>query len=456
MTAPAEAPHRWPLIGHAVPLARKPLEFLAVQRGCGPVVRVHLGRRPAYFVNDPECLRQLLTVDAGKVSKGLLFDKLRPLLGNGLLNSEGDFHLKQRRLIQPAFHREQIARYVAAISAETRAVSAGWGDGRVVRVEREMSSMVIGSITTALFASTISPAGVRTIQECLPQVLDGTFRRLIASMVGLDRLPTRGARQFATAVSRIQEVIREILAAFRADGDTGDGLLALLLAAQGEDGPRSMTAGQLVDEAMTLLMAGSDTTTGAMNFAFDGLGRHPEVEARLHEETDEVLAGRVTVEADDLARLDYTRRVAQEAVRFASPWLLTRRAEAPLDFGGTVVPAGADILFSPYAVNRDPRFYPDPERFDPDRWLPERVRDRPRGAMISFGMGRRQCIGEPFALTAMTVHLATLGAAWRLRPIPGRPTRRTVTAGIERTAELAMTAVARNSRETVVTSGGNR
>jgi cytochrome P450 len=461
MTVLVEAPGRRPLVGHAIPLARRPLEFLGVQRSCGPVVRVRLGRRPAYLVNDPEFLRQMLTVDAGKVSKGLLFDKLRPLLGNGLLNSEGDFHLHQRRLIQPAFHREQIGRYVASISAETRAISAGWNDRQVVRVEREMSSMVIGSITTALFSSTISAAGVRTIQECLPQVLDGTFRRLIASMVSLDRLPTRGARRFNTAVTRIRAVIHEIIRAFSATGDTGDGLLTLLLAAQAEggqaeDGAAGMTAGQLVDEAMTLLMAGSDTTTGAMNFAFDGLGRHPEVEARLHEEIDQVLAGRTTVELGDLPGLDYTRRVAMEAVRLASPWLLTRRAEAPLDFGGVPVPAGADILFSPYSVNRDPRFYPAPERFDPDRWLPERVKELPRGAMISFGMGRRQCIGEQFALTAMTVHLATLCSAWQLRPIADRPTRRTVTAGIERTAELAMTAVARTARPAVVTSGENR
>ena len=430
----------------------KPLAFLENQRLEGPVVRVHLGRRPTYIINEPAFLQQMLTVDAGRVSKGLLFDKLRPLLGNGLLNAEGDFHLKQRRLIQPAFHRQQISSYVGSIAAETRAVCARWDDQQIVRVEREMSSMVIGSITKALFASTIDRHGVETIQECLPQVLDGTFRRLIASMVSLERVPTRGAREFSAAVARIREVIHDIVRAYRADGD-GGGLLSLLFAALDEDGDRGMTADQLIDEAMTLLMAGSDTTTSAMNFAFDGLGRDPGVEARLHEELDRVLPGRTEVGIDDLPRLDYTRRVAMEAVRFASPWLLTRRAEAPLDFEGVVVPVGADILFSPYAVNRDPRFYPEPERFDPDRWLPERVRELPRGALISFGMGKRQCIGEQFAITAMVVQLATLCASWRLRPLADRPTRRTVTAGMERTVELSLTAVSR-VRQAHSTAGG--
>jgi cyclooctatin synthase len=445
MPVVVEAPGRWPVLGHAVPFARKPLEFLVAQRSCGSVVRVRLGVRDAYVVNDPECLRQLLTTDAGKVSKGLLFDKLRPLLGNGLLNSEGDFHLKQRRIIQPGFHRARIAGYVAAMSAQTQAVAARWRDGQVVRVEREMSSMVISSITAALFASTIGPHGVRTIQECLPQVLDGTFHRLIASMVYLDKLPTRGARRFNTAVARIQEVIRDILDTFLIHESNHESLLALLSPTRGEDGETTMTASQLVDEVMTLLMAGSDTTTCSMNFAFDGLGANPDVEARLHDELDQVLQGRTDVGIDDLSKLDYTRRVAMEAVRLASPWLLTRRAEEPLEFAGVRIPVGADILFSPYATNRDPEFYPDPERFEPDRWLPERIRALPRGALISFGMGKRQCIGESFALTAMTVHLAVLCSRWSLRAIAGRPTRRTVTAGIERTVELPMTAVARDT-----------
>jgi cytochrome P450 len=255
-------------------------------------------------------------------------------------------------------------------------------------------------------------------------------------MVALDRLPTRGAREFSTAVARIQGVIRQILASYT----EGEGLLSVLFAAQGEESATSMTPDQLVDEAMTLLMAGTDTTTSAMSFAFDGIGQRPEVEARLFEELDGVLAGRTRVGFDDLVKLDYTRRAAMEAARLASPWLLTRRAEQPLDLGGVPVPVGADIVFSPYAVNRDPRFYPEPDRFDPDRWLPERVRSLPRGALISFGMGRRQCIGESFALTAMTVHLATVCSRWQLRPIAGRPTRRTVTAGMERTVELAMVA----------------
>ncbi|MEV4641986.1 cytochrome P450 [Actinoplanes sp. NPDC049548] len=445
------APGKWPLIGHAVPFARRPLEFLEAQRSCGKVVRVHLGRRPTYIVNDPEFLRRLLTTDAGKVSKGLLFDKLRPLLGNGLLNSEGEFHRRQRKLIQPAFHREQIARYVAAIAAESRAVSARWTDREVVRLERETSSLVIGSITASLFSAAISAHGVRTIQECLPQVLDGTFRRLIASSLSLDLLPNRRARQFDTAVARIQEVIREILRSRSADG-----LPAVLLAARGEDGEQAMTEDQLVDEVMTLLMAGTDTTAGALNFAFDGLGRNPVVEGRLHAELDRVLAGRTDVTAEDLPKLDYTRRVAMEAVRLAAPWLLTRRAEVPLEFGDVSVPAGADILFSPHSVNRNPDFHPHPDRFDPDRWLPERVRLLPRGAMISFGMGRRQCIGESFALTAMTVHLAGLCARWQLRPVAGRPTRRTVTAGMERTVELSLMAVARSGPASPSSSGGSR
>lgn len=438
-----EAAGRWPLIGHAVPIAVKPLDFLTAQRACGPIVRVHLGRRPAYILNDPELLQQMLTVDAGKISKGLLFDKLRPLLGNGLLNSEGAFHMRQRRLIQPAFHRKQMERYVESVVTEAQAASAKLKHNQAVRLEREISSMVIGSNTMALFSSAIGDQGVKAIQRCLPQVLDGTFRRLIASMVYLDWVPTRAARRFNAAVADIQHVVREIIRSFTDDTGNRADLVSMLLAARDEENGQGMTEEQLVDEVMTLLMAATDTTTGAMNFAFDGLGREPHVQERIHEELDRVLAGRTSVAAEDLPRLDYTRRVAMEAARLASPWLLTRRAEEPLEFAGVPIPVGTDLIFSPFAMNRDPRFYPDPERFDPDRWLPEQVKLRPRGAMISFGMGRRQCVGESFAITAMTIHLATLCSNWTFHAVADRPTRRTVTAGIERTVELTMIATSR-------------
>lgn len=220
-------------------------------------------------------------------------------------------------------------------------------------------------------------------------------------------------------VIRLRAIVQQTTEDYRRAGvDHGD-LLSTLLAVRDENTKEGMTNRAIVDQVLTLIVAGTETTSTALAWAFHALGQDPESERRLHAEVDEVLAGRPAC-LDDVPKLGYTQRVITEALRLYPPaWLLTRRTTAEVELGGHRIAPGTTILFSPYALHRDPDVFPDAERFDPDRWLPERANAVPRGAVLSFGAGKRKCIGDAFAMTEATIILSTLAGRWRLRPIPG-------------------------------------
>lgn len=398
-----------PMLGHSVRLLRDPMRFFEYLRRQGDVVSIRMGTMPVYVVNHHELIREILVDQCRKFEKGRQFVKLRPFVGIGLLTSDGEFHLRQRRIIQQAFQRRRIAENAEITRQLAEAAIASWPEGRPVDLAGEIHSLLLAIVTKSFFASELNADAVRVMRQTLPVVLSGMGWRALAPDL-LERLPTPANRRFNRALTDIHQVIDDVIADYhRAGTDQGD-LLSMLMGARDEG--VSMPDQQVHDEAMTLMVAGSETNKNAVGWACYFLSEHPEVQRRVQAEAD---AARTDEE------LTYTRRVITEALRiYPPPWLTTRTATVDVDLGGYRIPAGSMALFSTYALHRDPVFYPEPHVFDPDRWLPERAERLPRGAFLPFGAGNRGCIGEQVAWSQMTIIVSTIARHWTLKPVPGR------------------------------------
>ncbi|MGO1050821.1 cytochrome P450 [Crossiella sp. CA198] len=413
------APGQWPLLGHTPALLRRKFRFTAGLRDHGDVVKLYLGPLQAYFITSPELVHRVLVTDGASFGKGAMFDKFRPYMGNGLAMSDGAFHRRQRKLILPAFRQGRIEHYAGNMIRAATELTGSWRPGEVRLVDADMQGLAVTIVGAALFATELGGPAIEESRRSIPVIVkQGIIRSLSPSFV--ERLPIPGNRAFDTAISRMREVVTQVITGW--DGvDHGD-LLSLLLLARDADTGEGMTEQQVFDEVITLLTAGIETSALALGWIFHELGRNPEVEARLHAELDEVLGGRPVTFAD-LPRLEYTRRVATEGLRMYSLWLLMRRANREVDLGGLRLQPGDEVIVSPYTMHFDERSFPDPDRFDPDRWSPERTAAVPEGAYIPFGAGMRQCIGNSFALTELLTAIATVAAQWRLVPVPDRPVR---------------------------------
>lgn len=434
------APGRWPLLGHTPALVRKRFRFTASLREHGEVVKVYLGPMETYFLTSPALTHQVLVTDAASFSKGALFDKFRPFIGNGLVMSNGAFHLRQRRLMQPAFHRTHIARYAEIMVRATSDLVGSWRPGEVREVEHDMQALAVSIVGEALFSTELGRSAIEEARRSIPIVIkEGMIRALSPSLV--EKLPIPANRRFDKAIDRMRTIVCELIENWRLDGvDHGD-LLSMLLLAREEDTGEGMTAQQVFDEVITLLTAGIETSALVLAWIFHEIARHPEVEQRLHAEVDEVLGGRPAT-FEDVSALVYTRQVINEVLRMYPLWFLMRRTTTEVEVGGVHMPPGTEVIFSPHALHFDPRFYADPERFDPDRWTSDRASDLPKGAFIPFGAGNRQCIGNTFAITEVAIAVATVTARWRLVPVPGKPVRVKYTSTAYPT-RLLMTAVPR-------------
>ncbi|MDH6132033.1 cytochrome P450 [Kitasatospora sp. MAA4] len=417
------APGRLPLLGHALPLRRRPLEFLSALPARGDLVTVHFGRLPAYLVCHPELVRQVLrdpqTFDKG----GPVFDKARLLIGDGLVTCGRAEHRHQRRLVQPAFHPVRVRGYAQQVVAEVDRATADWQPGVPVDVSARMHTLTARVTARTLFSTDIDEPTMDELAHDLSVVLGGMHRRMVAPLGWSARLPTPGNRRFQRALLRLGEVIDTMIEDHRRDpADRGD-LLSALLAARDEESGEGLTGHQIHDQVMTMLSAGTETTANALAWTLHLVGTHPAVEGRLHAELDRVLAGRPP-QVEDLPELDCARRTLTESLRLRSPvWLLTRVTTVDTELGGRRLRAGSTVAFSPYSLHHDPALFADPEVFDPDRWLPERLEEVPRGAMLPFGGGARKCVGDAYALTEATLALARIAERWRLTPQPGRPVR---------------------------------
>jgi cytochrome P450 len=344
----------------------------------------------------------------------------KKFLGEGLLTSEGEFHRRQRRLAQPAFHRQRINAYATAMADYAARTRDRWQTGGTLDVWQEMMRLTLAIVGKTLFDADVEDEA-NEIRVALTEIMR-LFERITSPFAGLlDKLPLRSNRRWLKAKQRLDSIIYRIIDERRKTGEDRGDLLSMLLLAQDEEGDRStMTDSQLRDEAMTLFVAGHETTANALTWSWYLLSQHPEAEANLHREIDAVLAGKLPT-AEDVPRLRYTEMVFAEAMRLYPPaWTMGRRALSDYEVGGYIIPAGSIVLMSPWVMHHDPRFYPDPFRFDPERWTVEARESRPKFSYFPFGGGPRVCIGESFAWMEGVLLIAVLAQQWKLRLAPGQ------------------------------------
>ena len=414
-------PRRYPL-QNWLALQRNPLRFLEGVARHGDVARFRLGPVFVYLVNDPDLIRSVLVTRADAYHKGRALERARRLLGQGLLTSEGALHLRQRRLMQPAFHRERIAGYGETMVRYAGRAAERWKAGETIDVHKEMVALTLAIVGTTLFDADVEEEADE-IGKALTEALE-LFQRLLMVPYGefLEKLPIPSTLRFRSARRRLDATIARLIAERRRNPRDRKDLLTLLLLAQDTEGDGGgMTDTQLRDEAMTIFLAGHETTANAMAWTWHLLSQNPEAEGRLHGELDRVLEGRAPGVAD-LPRLRYTEMVLSESMRLFPPaWILGRRAIVDHELGGYRIPAGSIVLLSQWITHRDARYFPDPLRFDPQRFTAEAQAARPRFSYFPFGGGPRVCIGEGFAWMEGVLVLATIARRRRFLPVDGIP-----------------------------------
>jgi cytochrome P450 len=407
---------------------RSPLQlFLRAHQEYGDLVRLRMGPTISLVsVSSPELVKHVLVDHADKYIKpsGLVRDAW-PLLGNGLFTSAGDFWKRQRRLMQPAFHKERLAALATTMADATQQMLARWharpSASEPLDIAEEMMRLTLGIVGRALFSTDVSGTADRVGQALTVALAETNHRILSLGLYAPDFLPTARNRAFHQALATLDSVVFDIIARRRAGETHGEDLLATLMAVQDADTGERMTDPQLRDEAMTLFLAGHETTANALAWMWHLLALHPEVEARARAEVDAVLAGRVPT-AQDLPRLRYLTQVFEETLRLYPPaWIIARQPAKEDVLAGIHLPASARVIvaLSPYVLHRNPRLWPDPERFDPERFSPENSASRPRLAWLPFGGGQRLCIGNSFALMEATLITASVLQHFRLRAVPG-------------------------------------
>jgi cytochrome P450/geranylgeranyl pyrophosphate synthase len=412
----------YPLVGGLVDILRDAPAYLTriAREHPGEIVGFPFGPATAYLVTHPDHVRHVLHDEWRSFTKGGMWKATRPILGNGLVTSEGAFWLRQRRMMQPLFNAENLAALTGVmVDVIEREVTRLAARGSVtVDMGREMSALTQRVILETMLGQGIDRDETDRLGD---EVQIATAHLLLRVLLYFlpERFPLPGDRRYRAAIASIDEAMLRLVRERRACGAERHDLLSLFLRARDEHTGEGMDDRQLRDELVTMFLAGHDTTASAMTWLWYELERHPEVERRLRDEVASVLGNR-TPTFDDLARLAYTKQVIQEVMRLYPPtWMVPRFAHQEAIIGGHRVPAGSPMLLSPFVSHRDPAFWPEPEAFDPDRFTSERSARRPRYAYYPFGGGPRQCIGNHFA--TMEAQLITAMMVRRLRPrlVPG-------------------------------------
>jgi cytochrome P450 len=392
---------------------RDTLGFVTRCRDYGDVVRTRFLWVQAYFLYHPDDIESLLVTNAKSYRKAqsLRSPFFHRLVGNGLVTSEGDFWRRQRRLAQPAFHRQRISSYGDVMVQYAQRAIAGWKDGEKRDVARDMNRLTLEVVVKTLFNSDVSNDADH-VGNILTSLVKPFASQATLKWIMDNRLPTPEHRRYFNAVSEIDRIVFRMIAERRASGyDEGD-LLSMLLQAQDEDGSQ-MTDSQLRDEVMTLFLAGHETTALALSWTWYLLANHPEAEQKFHAELEEVLGDRAPT-VEDLPKLKYTEMIAKETLRLYPPaYAVGREAIEETEIGGYRVPKGTQLFAFQWATHRDPRFFHDPDSFKPERWGPEVSEQVPKYAYFPFGAGPRQCIGNYFAMMEVVMLLATIGQRFR-------------------------------------------
>ena len=405
-------------------MRRDPLRvFAGLTEKFGHVVRMK-GLWTVYQLTHPRDIEHVLQTNSQNYRKGRQYREFRASLGNGLLISDGEFWRRQRRLAQPAFHRQRINAFGGMMTTATEEMLARWqvyaSSGEPFNVVTEMMRLTLRIVGSTIFGTDLS-ADTEQIERSLDIARAHAIRRMWQPVKLPVTFPTRANRAFLRAIRESEQVIYRMIEARRRGEVATDDLLSLLMRARDEETGEAMSDEQLRAEAVTILTAGHETTALALSWTWYLLAQNPDTEARLHAELDAALEGGRTPTVADLPALGYTRMVVEEAMRLYPPvWIIGRTAIADDEIGGYRVEANSEIMMCQYVTHRHPEFWDEPDKFDPERFLPERVAARPRYAYFPFGGGPRQCIGNNFALMEAQLVLATVASRYRLRLAPGQ------------------------------------
>lgn len=396
---------------------RTPHNMWALAQQYGDVVNMNVIGQPVYLLNHPDYIRDVLVTHHTQFQKSPVLRRLKAMLGEGLLTSEAPLHLHQRRLIQPIFHRQRIAGYGGAMVALADQQRATWRPGSL-NVAREMTQLTMRVVARTLFATEVE-ADAEFIGQTMERLSALFPFALLPFSKQIERLPVGPGHAFHQSRAQLDKIIYRLIAERRATGDRGD-LLSMLLFTQGENGEEQpMSDEQARDEALTLFLAGHETTANALAWAWYALAQNPKAEALLHAELDAVLGGRLPT-VDDVEQLKVTRMVLAETMRLYPPaWVIARQSLSEYTVDGYTFPKDTMFMLCQWVMHRDPRYYPQPHKFNLNRWTPEAQAARPKFAYFPFGGGPRLCIGEGFAWMEGILLLATLAQQWRFRLLPG-------------------------------------
>ncbi len=406
-TRPARLEVGGPILGNVLALAKDRL-WVMQQAGAirGGICELPLAGGTVVIVSTPDLMHEVLVTQADSFAKGTMFRFLRPVIGNGLLTSEREFHRRQRKLMAPALSHKRIAAYADTMASYAERCQAEWADGAQIDIAAEMMRLTLDVVTKTLLDADVGEAASEVGSAVSVLVRDVNARMstpLSFLLASVSRNPAARAAM-ATLDGVIMKIIRERR---RSKADTGD-LLSMLLAAQEEGTGEGMSDAQVRDEVMTIFLAGHETTANALAWALYLLARHPEAYRRLQAEATAVLGGRVA-SASDIPRLPYALQVFKETLRLYPPAYLTSRlATRDVEIGGHRIRAGTDVIANICTMQRRPEYFPDPDRFDPDRFEAAAEKNIPRGAYVPFGAGPRICIGNNFAMMEGQLILATL------------------------------------------------
>lgn len=400
-------------------LTQSPLEmFSELARDYGDIAGIRVVNFRNIFINHPDLIEEVLVTHSRRYIKGRVLRANRHVFGEGLLTSEGDLWLRQRRLAQPAFHRARIATYAATMVEYTQRLLENWRDGAQLDAHKEMMRLTLQIVGKTLFDANVAD-DAQDVGKSLELLLElgAEFRRTLFIP---HWVPTPTNFRIKREIAYIESILYRIIGARRASGrDTGD-LLSMLLHAQDDDGSR-MTDRQLRDETITLFLAGHETTASSLSWTWWLLAQNPAAETKLHAELDAVLNGRAPT-LDDLSRLPYTANVITESLRlYPTAWGLARIAIEDHELAGYPIRKGMGVAMAQWVVHRDPRWFDAPLEFRPERWEGEPLKKLPRFAYFPFGGGPRQCIGNAFALMEAALILATIAQRYRLRLLPHHP-----------------------------------
>lgn len=413
-----------PVLGVLPRLWRDPLAFFLRTGTENPRIAVfQIGPATMYLAGHPDSVKYLLQDNNKNYVKG--YDTVKPLLGDGLVTSEGELWRRQRRLMQPAFHRQRIAELLPLMTGSTEIMLNGWRSrpaGQPLNLAHELMLLTQNIIVRTMFSADVS-GRAEEIAEAFATVMQYLNSIMFTPIPHYDKLPTPTNLRFRKAMQFIDSVVYGLIRERRASGVQRNDLLQMLMDAREEGTGEGMSERQMHDEILTIFLAGHETTATLLSWTFYLLGQHPEAEERMRAEFAEVLVGR-NPGFEDVGRLSYTRQVIDETLRLYPPaWMFARQAVADDEIGGYHIPARSMIVVSPYVTHHLPEFWPEPFHFDPERFAPGADAGQHRYAYFPFGGGPRLCIGNNFALMEAPIILSMIMQNFRLRPVEGADVR---------------------------------